>query len=162
MGAKGTLQKPWPVALALVCVNPAVRLLGEFHECKPSAQRLVPSTPVKHQCPLTGSCQDYVTSQLQSQSPWYKGKGQAESPLPEMFYPPGPTWSYPTDGDQVSHTQPEQVIELLFPELLPPTSLLSVTKKHETRTDSPGASGKQPRDPCPPWRRTLCPGHKPG
>ena len=62
-----------------------------------------------------------------------RGKGQGESPLPETFYPPGPTWSYPTDADQVSHTQPEQVIELLFPELLPPTSLLSVTNKQTNK-----------------------------
>ena len=33
------------------------------------------------------------------------------------------------DADQVSHTQPEQVIELLFPELHPRPSLLSVTNK---------------------------------
>ena len=58
-----------------------------------------------------------------------RGKGQGESRVPGMFYPPGPTWSYPTDADQASHTQPAQVIELLFPELLPPTSLLSVTNK---------------------------------
>ena len=60
-------------------------------------------------------------------------ESQGESPLPETFYPPGPTWSYPTDADQVSHTQPEQVIELLFPELLPPTSLLSVTNKQTNK-----------------------------
>lgn len=59
-----------------------------------------------------------------------RGKGQGESRVPGMFYPPGPTWSYPTDADQASHTQPAQVIELLFPELLPPTSLLSVTNKY--------------------------------
>ena len=30
-----------------------------------------------------------------------------------------------------------------------------------TRPDSSGESGMQPRDPCCPWRGTLCPGQKP-
>ena len=78
-----------------------------------------------------------------------RGKGQAESHLLETFYPPGPTWSYPMDGDQVSHTQPEQVIELLFPELLPPTSLLSVTNKeipHLPTSQTKGLNLGGPRD----------------
>ena len=29
-----------------------------------------------------------------------RGKGQGESRVPGMFYPPGPTWSYPRDADQ--------------------------------------------------------------
>ena len=29
----------------------------------------------------------------------------------------------------------------------------------ETRPDSPGEPGMQPRDPCLPWRGTLGPGH---
>lgn len=41
-----------------------------------------------------------------------RGKGQDESRAPGMFYPPGPTWSYPTDANHASHTQPEQVTEL--------------------------------------------------
>ena len=84
-----------------------------------------------------------------------RGKGQGESRLPETFYPPGPTWSYPTDADQVSHTQPEQVIELLFPELLPPTSLLSVTNK-QTNTSSATFPNQRPESRGPqgqgqPW-----------
>ena len=31
----------------------------------------------------------------------------------------------------------------------------------ETRPDSPGEFGMQPRDPCRPWSGTLCPRHKP-
>ena len=30
----------------------------------------------------------------------------------------------------------------------------------EARPDSPGEHGMQPRDPCPPWRGALGPGHK--
>ena len=72
-----------------------------------------------------------------------KGKGQVESPVPRTFYPPGPTWSYPTDVDQASHTQPEQVIELLFLELLPPTTILSVTNK-QTNTSSANFANQRP------------------
>ena len=32
---------------------------------------------------------------------------------------------------------------------------------HETRPDSPGEPGMQPRDPCLPWRGKLGPGHTP-
>ena len=31
----------------------------------------------------------------------------------------------------------------------------------ETRPDSPGEFGMQPRDSCRPWSGTLCPRHKP-
>ena len=63
--------------------------------------------------------------------------------------PPGPTCSYPMDADQASHTQPEQMIELLFPELLPPTSLLSVTNKqipHLPTSRTKGLNLGAPRD----------------
>ena len=67
----------------------------------------------------------------------------------EHSIPPGPTWSYPTDADQASHTQPDQVIELLCPELLPPTSLLSVTNKqipHLPTSRTKGLNLGAPRD----------------
>ena len=53
------------------------------------------------------------------------------------------------DADQASHTQPEQMIELLFPELLPPTSLLSVTNKqipHLPSSRTKGLNLGAPRD----------------
>ena len=75
-----------------------------------------------------------------------------ECSIPQAL--PGPTLWMLT-SHQASHTQPEKVTELLVSELLPPTSLLSVTNK-QTNTSSANFPNQRPESRGPqgqgqPW-----------
>ena len=64
----------------------------------------------------------------------------------------GPITSWQIDGKTV-----ETVTEFIF--LRDSRGERSPWLPLETRPDSPGEPGMQPRDPCVPWRGKLGPGH---